>query len=89
MLSARRAAKVENPRKQLPPFESLHRYTQPMQNEDMRWIVRKLVTLKAESEALRKLLSPQHEQMAEFSIVEDWRNDAPADISDILSDMSK
>jgi hypothetical protein len=60
-----------------------------MQNEDMRWIVRKLVTLKAESEALRKLLVPQHEQLAEYSIVEDWRNDAPADVSDILSDMAK
>jgi hypothetical protein len=60
-----------------------------MQNEDLRWIVRKLVTLKAESEALRKLVVPQHEQLAEFSIVEDWKNDAPTDVFDILSDMAK
>jgi hypothetical protein len=60
-----------------------------MQNEDMRWIVRKLVTLKAESEALRKLLLPQHEQLAEFAIVEDWKNDAPPDVFDVLSDMTK
>jgi hypothetical protein len=60
-----------------------------MQKEDMRWIVRKLVTLRAETEALRKLLLPQHEQMTEFSILEDWKNDAPPDIADMLSDMAK
>jgi hypothetical protein len=60
-----------------------------MQNEDMRWIVRKLVTLKAESEALRRLLLPQHEQLAEFAIVENWKNDAPPDVFDVLSDMTK
>ena len=60
-----------------------------MQNEDMRWIVRKLVTLKAESEALRKLLFAEHEQMAEPAIVEDWKNGAPPDVFDILSDLAK
>jgi hypothetical protein len=61
----------------------------PMQNEDMRWIVKKLVTLKAETEALRKLLLRQHEQMSEFAIVEDWKNGAPPGVFDILSDIEK